>query len=236
MITENSSAPTSQAVLLNRIHSNEDSQEHAFEFNGHTYTVSPRVFSPAFFPNTVYFTQALLTHMPTVHSFLEVGTGMGHVLIEALLQKKAATGMGTDISPAAVENARLNGERHKVSAEWRVSDVLEQVGKEQKFDLIYWNYPFYETSEKELSEMTEIEKTVIDSGYPHLDKFLATAKKHLTSSGFLITSYSLTLANCQQYTALIDKHGWDYKLIAERPANPSQQLPHLCLLKITPKQ
>ena len=47
--------------------------------------------------------------MPKVHSFLEVGTGAGNVLIEALLQGKCEVGVGSDISTPAIENAKKNG-------------------------------------------------------------------------------------------------------------------------------
>ena len=76
---------------------------------------------------------------------------------------------------------------------------MDQISKDKKFDLIYWNYPFHWSFDKEAEKMTEIEKTVRDPGYTHLDKFLATAKDYLTSSGILITSYSLQLANTKKY-------------------------------------
>jgi len=47
--------------------------------------------------------------MPKVNSFLEVGTGAGNVLIEALLQGKCESGVGSDISVPGIENAKKNG-------------------------------------------------------------------------------------------------------------------------------
>ncbi len=43
--------------------------------------------------------------MPKVGSFLELGTGAGNILLEALIQKKCDSGTGSDINPIAIENA-----------------------------------------------------------------------------------------------------------------------------------
>ena len=98
-----------QKILDQRINSNSDSKEHTFNFNGREYLIEPDVFSPAFFPNTQWYTQTILEIMPKVHSFLEVGTGAGNVLIEALLQGKCDVGVGSDISVPGIANAKKNG-------------------------------------------------------------------------------------------------------------------------------
>lgn len=56
------------------------------------------VFSPVFFPNTIWFTNALLDNMPKVETFLEVGTGAGNVLVEVVLNGKCKRAVGLDIS------------------------------------------------------------------------------------------------------------------------------------------
>jgi hypothetical protein len=56
------------------------------------------VFSPVSFPNTYWFTNTLLENMPSVENFLEVGTGAGYVLAEAMLSNKCKNAIGTDIS------------------------------------------------------------------------------------------------------------------------------------------
>ena len=47
--------------------------------------------------------------MPVSKSFLEIGTGAGNVLIEAVLSGKCVGSvMGSDINKVAIENAEIN--------------------------------------------------------------------------------------------------------------------------------
>ena len=82
--------------------------------------------------------------------------------------------------------------------------------------------------------MSEIEKTVRDPNYAHLDKFLGTAKEYLGPNGFFVTSYSKELTNTKLYGELVEKHKWKMEFFAEREGNPSMKQPNLCLLKLTP--
>lgn len=86
--------------------------------------------------------------MPVIESFLEIGAGAGNVLIEVALTNKCKRLMGTDINEVAIDNFKLNLKKFGVEAEAIVSDVLDQVPTERKFDLIYWNYPFHFSEEK----------------------------------------------------------------------------------------
>jgi hypothetical protein len=85
-------------ILDKRISSNSNCQEHSFEFRGRNYVIHPNVFSPVFFPNTHWFTNTLLENMPKVEAFLEIGTGAGNVLAEALLSGRCKRAVGSDIS------------------------------------------------------------------------------------------------------------------------------------------
>jgi hypothetical protein len=49
-----------------------------------------------------------------------------------------------------------------------VSDVLDGISKEKKFDLIYWNYPFHFNFNKAYGTMDEIEISLRDPEYVHL--------------------------------------------------------------------
>ncbi len=114
--------------------------------------------------------------MPSVDYFLEIGTGAGNVLVEALLQKKCKRGFGSDISVPAIENAKLNLQKFNVEAGLAVSDVLDGIGKDNKFDLIYWNYPYHFNFHKTYEKMTLLEIGLRDPDYLHLEKLLATAR------------------------------------------------------------
>lgn len=130
--------------------------------------IHPNVFSPVFFPNTHWFTNTLLDNMPEVETFLEIGTGAGNVLAEALISGKCKWAVGSDISQEAIENAKVNFDKLQLAAKLVVSDVLDGLDKSSKFDLIYWNYPFHYNFSKSYETMSVIEQGLRDPDYRHL--------------------------------------------------------------------
>lgn len=71
---------------------------------------------------------------------LDLGTGTGAILISVLAERPGTTGVGTDISQAALEVARDNAERIGVRAEFIRSDWFSDVTGQ--FDLILSNPPY----------------------------------------------------------------------------------------------
>lgn len=72
---------------------------------------------------------------------LDLGTGSGCILISLLGERPAASGVGTDISEAALDVARRNArEAGCTGAEFLLSDWFERV--EGQFDLIVSNPPY----------------------------------------------------------------------------------------------
>jgi 16S rRNA G1207 methylase RsmC len=64
--------------------------------------------------------------------------------------------MGSDISADAIHNAAINLSKLNLQAEVLVSDVLDEIHEEKKFDLIYWNYPFHYHFDKSYESMDPI--------------------------------------------------------------------------------
>jgi methylase of polypeptide subunit release factors len=196
MTEESFTKPELKEILDKRISSNSDSDEKTFKFRDREFVILRNVFSPTFFPNTHWYTNTFLDNMPHVASLLEIGTGAGNVLAEALLLKKCEWGVGSDITPEAVENAALNFKRFEINAEAVVSDVLDSLNKEWRFDLMYWNYPYHhDFGKQDYKDMSPIELSLRDPNYSHLDKLLATAKPFLKSTGFIIISFSFQMGN-----------------------------------------
>lgn len=75
---------------------------------------------------------------------LDLGTGSGALLLAALAEWPAATGVGIDRSDAALAVARTNGEANGMAdrVEWRLGDWGE--GLDERFDLILANPPYVE--------------------------------------------------------------------------------------------
>lgn len=77
---------------------------------------------------------------------LDLGTGSGALLLAALDHWPAATGVGVDISPAALEVARRNAAATGLAtrADFRAGDWTD--GVDERFDLVLCNPPYVETA------------------------------------------------------------------------------------------
>ena len=71
---------------------------------------------------------------------LDLGTGTGAILISLLAERRGATGLGVDLSQAALDVARANAAEIGVTAEFRQSDWYGAVTGQ--FDLIVSNPPY----------------------------------------------------------------------------------------------
>lgn len=115
------------------------------DFYGRTFQISPATLDPR--PDTETLIDGALDyvkrHQPTLPlRILDIGTGTGCLLITLLAELPQATGLGTDVSPAALALAAANAARLGVSsrAQWKLADALD--GVDGTFDLIVTNPPY----------------------------------------------------------------------------------------------
>ena len=78
-------------------------------------------------------------------SVLDLGTGTGAILISLLAERPGTTGLGVDLSEAALNVARGNAARLGVTADFAVSDWFAAVSG--RFDLIVSNPPYIAAAE-----------------------------------------------------------------------------------------
>ena len=106
--------------------------------------VGPGVLVPR--PDSETLIEAALAHFGAAGpaAVLDLGTGPGTLLLAALDQWPRATGLGVDLSEAALAYARRNAERLGLSGrvEFRLGDWAD--GIEARFDLILCNPPYVE--------------------------------------------------------------------------------------------
>ena len=122
-------------------------------FYGLEFEIDPATLDPR--PETETLVEGVLTRLRE-HGLadgrplrlLDLGTGSGAILIALLVALPSATGLGTDISPAALAVARRNASRHGVvnRAEFGNADWLAGVDR-LKFDVIVSNPPYIATGE-----------------------------------------------------------------------------------------
>jgi len=199
-------------------------------FWGRTFRVTPEVLDPR--PETETLVEAALA--APFDRVLDLGTGSGCILISLLAERPAATGVGTDISPAAVlvawENAVAHGVADRIVLP--LSDWYEDIGG--RFDLIVSNPPYIAASEMAdlAPEVRDHEpRLALTDGADGLTAYRAIAAgsmDHLTPGGRLLVeigpaqgaavSRLFRAAGLEEIRVRPDLDGRDRLVSARRPS------------------
>lgn len=112
-------------------------------FWGRVFRISPDVLDPR--PETELLVDAALES--DFSRVLDLGTGSGAILLSLLAERTAATGLGSDISDAALAVARANASALGLTlrAQFARSDWFAQLSG--RFDLIVSNPPYVTAAE-----------------------------------------------------------------------------------------
>lgn len=165
-------------------------------FEGRGFTVFPTVFAPNL------DSAALIRSLPDLAyaSFAEIGVGSGAVSVFAAL--RGARGVGVDINPAAVVNARLNLERHGVAGRVTVrhGDLLPlHAGP---FDLLIANLPFMRAPAADVAA-----RAIFDAELNTWRRFAHSARSWLAPGGELLTVLPNFCAHVEILT-MLDQAGF----------------------------
>ncbi len=112
-------------------------------------TVLPGVFHPKYFYSSLYLLKHLKTQDLQQKTVLEVGSGSG--LLSVYCAKQTALVTAIDINPVAIENTILNAKNNQVKVNAYLSDLFAEC-KEEKYDILLINPPFFAADPKEASE------------------------------------------------------------------------------------
>lgn len=162
------------------------------EFYGLEFNVTPDVLIPR--PETEMVVERAIELLDgEASTFCEIGIGSGCISISILFHVANSTGVGTDISPAAISIARLNAERHRVSDRLRLvdSDVFSAL-TDQKFDLILSNPPYVPARDRDglQAEVRDFEPHVAlfggDDGLTVIRRIIDEAPRYLHPGGHLL--------------------------------------------------
>jgi len=133
--------------------------------------------------------------------------------------------VATDIVAACKANIEENARDHGVAGKVKavVSDVFSDVSDENKFDAIFWNYPFIpDHSGREYDDLGDIERGIRDPGQKHLKTYCSQARTHLKPGGKLYVSYSQIMGDCPAFSAIMKETGWNPMLYADLSAKGPQ--------------
>lgn len=162
-------------------------------------------------------------------SFLDVGTGTGIAAIYVALHGKPSRVVATDISPMAVENCKANAEQYGLKEPFfstREEDVYSALNKSEKFDIMFWNFP-WNAPDKDVEEILQErslpitpEKVMqlragLDKQYEALRRFIRDGRNHLNPGGeILLGAGELSRHDIIQGEA--KKYGYNIETAAEK--------------------
>lgn len=176
---------------------------------GKEFIVFPNVFSPKYFNDTEPFAKNL--PIKRGEEVLEIGPGTGIISIFAAF-KGAKKVLAIDVNPDAVKNTRKNIKKHKLQKKVsiRQGNLYDALKKNEKFDVIFWNTPFGLVKEKNI---TNLEKSIYDSGYKSTERFIKESKYHLKKNGRLLIGFSSTLGKLDLIKKFIKEAGFKLRLL-----------------------
>jgi len=187
------------------------------EFFGIDFYVDHRVLIPR--PETellveeaLEFARSKINHTTNPSGLIQIadiGTGCGAIAISIALNLPHVKVLATDISPLALEVARLNSDYHKVTGQvtFLQGNLLEPIHK--PVDLIIANLPYIKTSElPELSpEITGFEPEIAinggESGLDPINQILEQIKERELQQCRLLLE--IGQGQEQQVTALVNR-------------------------------
>lgn len=118
------------------------------EFYGRTFSVTPAVLDPR--PETELLVSEGMTRLPDGGRVLDLGTGSGCILLSVLAERPDASGVGVDISPAALDVAKANAAALDVTRAAFVLggwDATLRLGEGDGFDVVLSNPPYVSEAE-----------------------------------------------------------------------------------------
>lgn len=143
---------------------------------------------------------------------LDLCTGSGAIAVTLAKFSKAKI-YASDISKQALAVAETNARKNGVRVEFAQSDLLENLKKGRKYDIIVSNPPYIRTAELEKLDQ-EVKKydpkLALDGGDDGLDfyrRIIEDAKKKLNKKGWLF--FEVGKGQADEVTALMQKNGYE---------------------------
>ena len=178
-------------------------------FEGMPFILYKNVFSPSFFKGSSVY----VNHLPLKknQSMLDMGCGCGVIGITAFEKYKLNSVVCSDINGYAIKNTRRNIQLHNVVKNVTAvqSDLFTDIDKEKKFDLIFWNAPYFDG---EKINAPILYKSMYDKDYKNIKKFIIDGQKYLNKNGKIMLGFSSTKFPLEWAQRLIREIGYDLKI------------------------
>jgi len=178
------------------------------EFFRRNFVVSPNVLIPR--PETENLVELVIDKIGDKNAqILDVGTGSGCVAITLDLELPNSEVTAVDISQKALKTARKNAKNLKSKIRLQKSDLLSNIAKKQKFNLIIANLPYVDRSWQTGAEI-EFEPDIAlfapENGLKLIKRLISESPAFLLQKGYLALE-----ADQRQHVEIIEfakKHGY----------------------------
>lgn len=195
------------------------------EFMGLPFLINPDVLIPE--QDTENLVEEAMRALSDGSRILDLCTGSGCILLSLLHYSNGCSGVGTDLSQAALAVAEANAKALKLesSVRWLQGDLFEPLGNNSNpFDLIISNPPYIpsaviDTLEPEVRDREP--RMALDGGEDGLAFYREIAEKaaqHLSIGGMLMLEISFDQARA--VTALLQERGYyDIRVLQDYGGN-----------------
>ena len=182
------------------------------EFYGLKFDVNKKVLSPRM--ETEILVEQVLKKIEEfdAENVLDLCTGSGAIAVTLAKYSKAKI-YASDISKQALSVAEANARKNNVKIEFSQSDLLENLKKGRKYDIIVSNPPYIKRADLEKLD-TEVKKydprLALDGGEDGLDfyrKIIESAKTKLNKKGWLF--FEVGKGQAEEVTAIMQKNGYE---------------------------
>lgn len=192
--------------------SHREKEKYFITLEGERFIVYPGVFSPKYFSDSEYFAE--IVPLKKDSEFLEIGAGTGVIAILVAL-KGAKKVVATDINSLAIKNAKENVDRHRIADRVTVlkGDVFEPLSSDDKFDIIFWNFPFGYVED----ETIDVERRALyDPHYAGLKKFIGGLRDHLKNNGRAFLGFSSDIGDFPKLKEICQDNNFEIKLFGSK--------------------
>ncbi|HEY6872172.1 MAG TPA: peptide chain release factor N(5)-glutamine methyltransferase [Geobacteraceae bacterium] len=178
------------------------------EFMGLDFEVAPGVLIPRH--DTETLVEEAVRRGGNARKVLDIGAGSGCIAVALARLLPDAEVAGVERSPAALNIARRNAERHGVAVDLREGSLFEPLAGE-RFDLIVSNPPYIPTADLAglQPEVRDFEPTgALDGGPDGLDFYrliIPAAPDHLNPGGWLL--FEVGIGQAEQVLGLFGTTG-----------------------------
>lgn len=176
---------------------------------GSSFQVHPKVFSPVYSSDTAWFAEKIVP-LTEGKRFLEIGSGSGIIACLASMHGSSYV-IATDINPYAIDNIHSNAKMHALNVAIRAGSVFDPIAKDELFDIIFWNHPFY-YADANMIKRDILAASVYDIRYEALLSFFRKGKNHLTKNGQLMLGTS-NIARLNEIKKMARNQGYEMSLL-----------------------